>query len=196
MGRYNLSAQKVHAHATQLLQRNRLNAAPAWFNVVGNIPSSEVLTRQPMQKSGRSRRASKTFKPLQLQHKEDNLRWEFFNDHPWELARPRVVLENDGRDHEKWDWSHPLCRPRYTRDPQQQQESLAWEAKQATQASRPLNGESVIQRQQWLMQNTGMSQPAAYDKARKELYSARHAQEIELRVARERELHSTVASTA
>ena len=30
---------------------------------------------------------------------------ELLSDHPWELARPRVVLENDGKDFEKNDWS-------------------------------------------------------------------------------------------
>lgn len=185
MGRYNLSAQKVHAHATQLLQLKRLSAAPAWFDVVGNIPSSEVLTRKPMQKGQKTRKASKLFRPLHLEHKEDKLRWEFFNDHPWELARPRIVLENDGRDIEKWDWSHPLCRPQNTQSPQGKAEAKAWEGKQNEQACRPLNGEAVVQRQRWLMQNDDLAEAAAYDKARKEFYRARHAQEVEQRVARE-----------
>lgn len=46
----------------------------------------------------------------------------------------------------------------------------------------------VVQRQQWLMHNEALSEAAAYDKARKELYRARHAREIEQRVAREEAL--------
>ncbi len=43
--------------------------------------------------------------PVEITYKEDKLREEFFNDHPWELARPRVVLENDGKDARSWDWA-------------------------------------------------------------------------------------------
>lgn len=93
------------------------------------------------------------------------------------------MLENDGKDYQRWDWSHPLCRP----EEKEVGESgvLAWEQKQATQASRPLNGEAVVQRQSWLMRKAGMTEAAAYDKARKELYRTRHAREIEGRVAKE-----------
>lgn len=44
---------------------------------------------------------------------------------------------------------------------------------------------SVIQRQTYLLQNTPLTPPQAYDKARKELYRYRHSREIERRVARE-----------
>ena len=71
------------------------------------------------------------------------MRWEYFNDHPWELARPRVVLEDDGRDRERWDWSVELdvsLNPPETwrgKEPRKQ-----WEAVCEKQAGRPLNGES------------------------------------------------------
>lgn len=38
-------------------------------------------------------------------YEEDKLRMNFFQDHPWELARPRVILEDDGKDGQKVDWS-------------------------------------------------------------------------------------------
>lgn len=43
----------------------------------------------------------------------------------------------------------------------------------------------VIQRQRYLMHNQSLSEPAAYDQARKELYRFRHAKEVQQRVARE-----------
>lgn len=49
---------------------------------------------------------------------------------------------------------------------------------------------SVVQRQQYLMQRQHMSEAAAYDQARKELYRFRHAREIEVRVAREEALNT------
>lgn len=53
------------------------------------------------------------FKPQTIEYEEDQLRREFYSDHPWELARPRIVLENDGRDSQRCDWSRiqQLGRP-------------------------------------------------------------------------------------
>nr|XP_023907970.1 37S ribosomal protein S25, mitochondrial-like [Quercus suber]POF16567.1 37s ribosomal protein s25, mitochondrial [Quercus suber] len=109
MGRIGLEAQRVRRYATQLLDVGRISSPPPWYGVMGVIPPSERLVRPPMQRPQKpGKRASKLFKPLHLNYEEDLLRWEYFNDHPWELARPRVVLEDDGRDAEKWDWSLPL----------------------------------------------------------------------------------------
>jgi small subunit ribosomal protein S23 len=65
------------------------------------------------------RKASKAFQPLPIAYPEDRLRKEFFADHPWELARPRMVLEDDGKDGQRRDWasiiqeSKPLDGERY-----------------------------------------------------------------------------------
>ena len=32
------------------------------------------------------------------------LRSDFFGDHPWELARPRLVVEDSGNDAKGYDW--------------------------------------------------------------------------------------------
>ncbi|KAM0711484.1 hypothetical protein Q7P35_000850 [Cladosporium inversicolor] len=184
MGRYNLSAQRVHKYATQLLESKTLATPPPWYSTVGEIPPSARLVRPVLQRPQKAgKKSSRLFSPVKVTYEEDRLRWEYFNDHPWELARPRVILENDGKDYQKWDWSHPLCRPE-ERDVglRKVQE---WDAKQETQANRPLNGESVVQRQSWLMRNGGLTEAAAYDKARKELYKTRHAREIESRIAKE-----------
>lgn len=184
MGRYNLSAQRVHKYATQLLESKTLATPPPWYSTVGDIPPSARLVRPVLQRPQKAgKKSSKLFSPVKVTYEEDRLRWEYFNDHPWELARPRVILENDGKDYQKWDWSHALCRPE-ERDVglRKVQE---WDAKQETQANRPLNGESVVQRQSWLMRKAGLTEAAAYDKARKELYKTRHAREIESRIAKE-----------
>ena len=184
MGRYNLSAQRVHKYATQLLESKTLATPPPWYSTVGEIPPSARLVRPVLQRPQKAgKKSSKLFSPVKVTYEEDRLRWEYFNDHPWELARPRVILENDGKDYQKWDWSHALCRPE-ERDVglRKVQE---WDAKQETQANRPLNGESVVQRQSWLMRKGGLTEAAAYDKARKELYRTRHAREVETRIAKE-----------
>ncbi|CAK4034155.1 37S ribosomal S25, mitochondrial [Lecanosticta acicola] len=192
MGRYNFAPQNVHKHATQLLHANRLPAAPPWYKIIQDVPPSTRLVRQPMQRAQKpgakpARKKSRLFQPLSLRFEEDALRWDYFNDHPWELARPRVVLEDDGRDHEKWDWSLPLD---YTlrRPPVGDPETAEWDANMKTQSARPINGESVVLRQQYLLNHTSLTPAAAYDKARKELYRQRHAKEVEARVAREEAL--------
>ena len=51
------------------------------------------------------KKPSKMFMPVPINYAEDDLRNDFFADHPWELERPRIILENDGRDYQRWDWS-------------------------------------------------------------------------------------------
>ena len=148
MGRYNFAPQRVHSHATQILQNNRnIPFPPPWYETIGNVPPASRLVRPALRRNQKpGKRSAKMFSPVNLTYKEDRLRWEYFNDHPWELARPRVILENDGRDAEKWDWSieldFTLNRPkqggrtdRFGRTDQE------WDRIQASQAGRPLNGE-------------------------------------------------------
>jgi small subunit ribosomal protein S23 len=51
------------------------------------------------------------FQPLHIPYPEDKLRKEFFGDHPWELARPKVVLEDGGDEAKGWDWSKGIRQP-------------------------------------------------------------------------------------
>ncbi|TVY49994.1 37S ribosomal protein S25, mitochondrial [Lachnellula occidentalis] len=163
----NLKPSRVYQTALRLLESQSIEQPPVWFNTIGSIPPGEILTRtQPAQHretkfNSRIRKPSKMFKPQPIEYEEDQLRREFYNDHPWELARPRIVLENDGRDGQRCDWSR------------------------IQQLGRPLSGESVVQRQLWLIQNNGLPKNAAYDVARKEFYALRHEQEVERRVAKE-----------
>jgi small subunit ribosomal protein S23 len=51
------------------------------------------------------------FQPLNIPYQEDRLRKDFFGDHPWELARPKVVLEDGGDERKGWDWSKGIRQP-------------------------------------------------------------------------------------
>ncbi|KAF7905041.1 uncharacterized protein EAF01_005562 [Botrytis porri] len=163
----NLKPSRVYQTASALLASESISQAPPWYKTIGSVPPSEILTRtQPVQHRGsngrpRTKKASKLFKPQTIVYEEDRIRQEFFRDHPWELARPRVVLEDDGRDGQRCDWSR------------------------IAQPGRPLTGESVVQRQLWLIHNTQMSNSEAYDIARKEFYALRQEEEIERRIAKE-----------
>ncbi|KAK3304125.1 mitochondrial ribosomal protein S25, partial [Chaetomium strumarium] len=106
------------------------------------------------------------FRPTKIVHPEDQLRQEFYRDHPWELARPKLVLELDGQDARYRDWSKGLRQP-----------------------GMALSGESVVQRQLWLMEARDMPKQQAYDVARKEFYKLRQQEEIERRIAVEEARH-------
>ena len=135
MGKFKLTALNVRQAALAQKQSGKFERTPCWTDVIADIPPASVHVRnRPVQhpitqqrvktrtdESGNSRhevvveqlpsrkrppkKGSRMFKPLEIRYEEDELRKEFFQDHPWELARPRVVLESDGRDHTRSDWS-------------------------------------------------------------------------------------------
>ncbi|KAK7532311.1 mitochondrial 37S ribosomal protein mS23 [Phyllosticta citribraziliensis] len=168
MGRFDFTASRVHRAATELLAAKRLLAPPPWYDIVADYPPAQTLVR-PLQRVGQARtkknvkKPSKMFQPMRLAYKEDYLRREFFSDHPWELARPRVILEDSGNDSKHWNWEN------------------------IEQSNKPLDGESVIQRQMYLMRR-GASKEEAYDQARKEFYEKRTDEDIERRIAKEEAL--------
>ncbi|CAM1510563.1 Fc.00g008980.m01.CDS01 [Cosmosporella sp. VM-42] len=143
---------------------------PPWYNVMHSVPPSETLVRPlPTQHRGPNRKAKKPknlFRPQRISYLEDSLRTTFYKDHPWELARPRIVIELDGRDYQLANW-----------------------AKGLRQRGLPLTGESVVQRQMWLMENQNKSKRQAYDITRREFYRLRQEEEIEKRVALEEAKH-------
>ncbi|KAB8239805.1 mitochondrial ribosomal small subunit component [Aspergillus alliaceus] len=188
MGKYNLTALRVRQTAIRQQVAGKMKQLPKWVDVVGDIPPSQVLVRnQPQQhqlvrqrvqtlpgaskpqvvfdvqeKRVKPKKASRMFLPTEVKYEEDQLRKEFFRDHPWELARPRVVLESSGKDHENYNWSR------------------------LQQPGKRLDGESVVQRQLWLLNNVpDMTKSAAYDIARREFYRLRLQEDIERRVAAE-----------
>ncbi|KAI9790947.1 MAG: mitochondrial ribosomal small subunit component [Candelina submexicana] len=162
MGRYNFSPLRVHQTASQLLETGRIPSKPPWYDVVSNVPPAQTLVRPQQVQHGKRKKPSRLFQPQRIWYREDHLRNNFFGDHPWELARPRVVLEDDGRDGQRNDW------------------------KEMNQSQRHLDGESVVQRQLWLLENVnGMTAAKAYDQARREFYALRHSEDIERRIAKE-----------
>ncbi|KAF2004886.1 37S ribosomal protein Rsm25 [Amniculicola lignicola CBS 123094] len=167
MGRYDFRPLRVRQTAKALFDTKRNDALPQWYQVLGDIPPSEALSR-PVQRTPRvrgMRKPSKMFQPLPIAYPEDKLRSEFFGDHPWELARPRLVVEDSGNDAKAFDWS------------------------KIVQAGKQLDGESVIQHQLWLMKNKSYSKLRAYDQARSEFYHHRHLEDVRRRVAKEEALH-------
>ncbi|KAI1084011.1 mitochondrial ribosomal protein [Whalleya microplaca] len=164
---------KVHQNVTNLMKHRVFPRVqvhqPAWYNVVGSIPPPEIITRPyPIQHrphNPKTRKPSRLFQPQQLVYEEDELRQTFYRDHPWELARPRMIIETDGKDAQRHDWSKGLRQP-----------------------GMPLCGESVVQRQMWMMYRdpeNPMQKEKAYDIVRREFYALRQEEEVERRIAKE-----------
>ena len=91
------------------IYRQRLKTVPPPPNAPrlpdGSLPLPETREEVKTHRTRGSRtKRSKLFQPMEMRYEEDELRQRFYKDHPWELARPRIVLENDGRDAERLDW--------------------------------------------------------------------------------------------
>ncbi|KAH7153317.1 mitochondrial ribosomal protein S25-domain-containing protein [Dactylonectria macrodidyma] len=174
MGGRQIRPAKVYQAVTEELNHRILGSSasnpPPWYNIMTSVPPAETLVRTiPAHRSPGSHKARKPknlFRPQRLAYIEDSLRNTFYRDHPWELARPRVILELDGKDYQRCDWSRGLQQPGI-----------------------PLTGESVVQRQMWLISNEKMAKREAYDNTRREFYRLRQEEEIEKRVAVEEARH-------
>ncbi|KAL7624272.1 mitochondrial ribosomal small subunit component [Parahypoxylon ruwenzoriense] len=170
-GQRQIKPRRVYQTVTTLLKHRVWPTVrvqePVWYKVFEKIPPSEILTRPlpPQHKlpNPKARRASRLFQPQHLVYEEDGLRATFYKDHPWELARPRMIIEMDGKDAQRYDWSTGLIQP-----------------------GMPLCGESVVQRQLWMMHNLpDITKEQAYDIVRREFYALRHKEDVERRIAKE-----------
>lgn len=185
-------ALKVLELTSRLLKAGVITQKPAWFDIISAHPPSLDVTKTPkslelhqeadplttlfVKQSGFyktracrkdvKQKNSSLFRIPKLELFEDELRDVFYHQHPWELSRPKIIVETTGTDAEKCDWSHML------------------------QLLKPLDGESVVQRTIWLLKKSKengeeKSLFEAYDEARFEFYQLRMAEEMDSVVARE-----------
>ncbi|CAO3570927.1 unnamed protein product [Mortierella alpina] len=124
--------------------------------------SSSSKTKE-LSRSARSQKHLrwKSERPKTIVYPEDRLRRRFYEDHPWELRRPRCLVETSG-DGTRRNWETLLQEGRSIAD---------------------LTGEDVIQHQLYLM-STGKSEREAYHIATQEFYLHRAQEETEARVAK------------
>ncbi|VVT58632.1 mitochondrial 37S ribosomal protein mS23 [Magnusiomyces paraingens] len=135
-----------------------------------NSPSLEAHPQTGFYKTRnyikRSTNPRHLFTPHSIDYFEDKIRALFYEQHPWELARPKLVVETDGKDSLRTDWS------------------------KLDQISKRLDGESVVQRTLYLLENDPKYKETdswlpAYDKARLEYYRLRIRQDTRTQVAME-----------
>lgn len=182
-------------------------AEPAWFRVVASHPPTQnlvqkthnleqytklngeesVQSQEPHSITGlyetrqagnkRSTNSRHLYTPKTITYFEDSIRSLFFEQHPWELARPKLLVETDGKDSTRTNWN--------TLD----------------QIAKKLDGESVVQRTLYLLKNdpkfAGASSSSsstddgsntnfwlgAYDQARLEFYRLRIRQDTQTKIA-------------
>lgn len=185
-------ATGVLERTSHYLKSGVIKSKPAWYDAVAAHPPNLDLAKKPknlevnQQPDPASRfgtkedkyiktRASKGERKQQnnsvsripkLQFLEDKLRDVFYHQHPWEFSRPKVLVENTGKDNDACDWSHML------------------------QLNKPLDGESVVQRTLHLLQSSKAAGENkllfdAYDQARFEFYQLRMAEEMSSAVSKE-----------
>lgn len=195
--RIQTDAVNVVSRASSYLLSGLLKRKPLWFDVVAKYPPKQNLIKVPyiqskenkdprndqfeLKKRDRKRplsalyqtRASKMengnlnrkiHRIPKLKFLEDEIRDYFHLRHPWENARPKTLVENSGDEVlRKCDWSRML------------------------QLYKPLDGESVVQRTMYILQNDPEVKDVfeAYDIARFEYYKLRMAEEMESHVAKE-----------
>jgi len=108
-------ARTVRRKLDMPFSKLRTEATPPWLAVLESIPPAEILTRPiPVQHrlaDPKMKKPRNTYRPQEITYEEDELRQRFFRDHPWELARPRVMVEFDGKDARRYDWSRGLRQP-------------------------------------------------------------------------------------
>jgi small subunit ribosomal protein S23 len=107
------SPKQLHNHVSQLLTGGIIKTLPAWYSAMKNFPPGQSLLRSPLQfrekdlsdhnlrlrriKKSHSQKHMKTKnpRPQKICYMLDSLRRDFYRDHPYELLRPQILIEQD-----------------------------------------------------------------------------------------------------
>ncbi|KAF8980928.1 mitochondrial ribosomal small subunit component [Entomortierella lignicola] len=157
------SGSKLNAQLDFEVEAEELGRQKAKKEGIPFTPSSSTQNKKELSRSSRTNKHLRwrSERPKNIVYPEDKLRRRFYEDHPWELRRPRCLVESNG-DGTRRDWSKLLQDGRSISD---------------------LTGEDVIQYQLYLMTN-GKSEREAYHIATNEFYLHRAQEETEARVAK------------
>ena len=96
-------ASQVHKQASRLTRAGFLKTPPVWYEAVLEHPPLSLPPREPPSRtsydsspsSSPSSATKKTrgARPLSITYIEDDIRRQFFRDHPFEAFRPRTLTE-------------------------------------------------------------------------------------------------------
>lgn len=106
-------ANQVHKQASRLLREGYIQREPAWFRAVLDNPPLPLPARSPPLRTHFDTPSaataltpdadSKTAKPLPIKYVEDEVRRQFFRDHPFEAFRHTSLVEGAAVESE-----HPI----------------------------------------------------------------------------------------
>ncbi len=104
------SPTQLYNHVSRLLTGGIMKKLPAWYSAMEKFPPSQNLLRSPLQFRKKTKRhkfytnthsqkhlKTKIPRPRPIYYMEDRLRREFYRDHPYELLRPQILMENNDR---------------------------------------------------------------------------------------------------
>lgn len=101
-------ATQVHKQASRLLLQKYIKREPAWFQAVLDHPPLPLPPKEPPQRQDYDLQPKDTLaartapsrhmrppsrRPLPIHYIEDDVRRQFFKDHPFEAFRPRELIE-------------------------------------------------------------------------------------------------------
>ncbi|KAL9716548.1 mitochondrial ribosomal small subunit component [Leucoagaricus gongylophorus] len=103
-------ANQVHQQVSRLMRADFIQKEPVWYQAVLQYPPVPLPARAPPSRTEYDNRIPKPpyapgqrtnlkrirNKPLPIQYLEDDLRRQFFRDHPFEAFRPRTLVEGMG----------------------------------------------------------------------------------------------------
>lgn len=142
-----------------VLEKNKSEELSTIKDMSEKLENGFYITRVKVQKKGN---VNNLLKAQKLQFIEDDLRLLFYKQHPWELADPKNLVENEKNlGNVNFDWSH------------------------LRQFGKKLDGESVVQRTLYLMESENQSLLESYEQAKFEYYRLKIQDETEMNIVRE-----------
>ena len=96
-------ANQVHQQVSRLMRGQFIKAEPVWYKAVLDNPPLSLPPKSPPARTAYDKqpqlKAQKAYpknpKPLPIHYIEDDLRRQFFRDHPFEAFRPSTLIESD-----------------------------------------------------------------------------------------------------
>lgn len=98
-------ASQVHQQVSRLMRGDYIKQRPAWFEAVLAFPPLPLPPKAPPSRTNydlssktSTSSPSKPYgpRPLPVQYREDDIRRQFFRDHPFEAFRPTTLVEGQG----------------------------------------------------------------------------------------------------
>jgi small subunit ribosomal protein S23 len=99
-------ALQVHKQVSRLMRADFIKGQPAWFQAVLDYPPLPLPPKKPSPRTAYDlppSKSSTTVRPtkrtpcaLPIHYIEDDIRRQFFRDHPFEAFRPTTLVEGGG----------------------------------------------------------------------------------------------------